>query len=72
MPRTDDFITHDGNRIPRIVPKPQPDRPGSREAVEKGCTCPVGYNDFGKGFAGRPQLVVLRLGCPLHRLEGGL
>lgn len=47
--------------------------PGSDEAVEQGCTCPVFDNGRGRGLyggmthpeSGRP-LFVFDLDCPLH------
>jgi hypothetical protein len=53
------------------VKKPNP---GSDEAIEKGCTCPVIDNSYGKGYLGSDVFVV-RMDCPLHneiiKKEGG-
>ena len=41
--------------------------PGSPEAVERGCTCPVIDNRHGKGFEMRGEIVFWHNGdCPLH------
>lgn len=69
MPQTSDFITQDGTRIPRIVPKVHPLQPGSLAAIQHGCLCPPGYNQAGRGFGGEPDLVLIRRGCPVHRIE---
>lgn len=43
--------------------------PGSKEAVEQGCTCPVIDNHYGHGFKtsenGSPNFYVSN-NCPLH------
>ena len=51
-----------------IAPKTPP-RPGSREALEQGCKCPVMDNEYGKGYMGIDGLYVYTLSCPLHRRE---
>jgi hypothetical protein len=49
--------------------------PGSREAVNKGCTCPVIDNGYGKGYMGGAKdkegntLFVYTVGCPLHERD---
>lgn len=48
--------------------------PGSREAVDQGCTCPVLDNGYGRGSgrvdeAGQP-LYWKSEGCPLHTPPG--
>ncbi len=44
--------------------------PGSKEAVEKGCTCPVLDNNFGNGVPSRfisgPPYFWHTAGCPVH------
>jgi hypothetical protein len=46
--------------------------PGSREAVEAGCTCPVSDNGRGRGWMGGVKdergetLFVYTGGCPVH------
>jgi hypothetical protein len=42
--------------------------PGSREAVEAGCTCPVLDNCHGAGHLGGPDHIVV-MSCPLHGAE---
>ncbi len=48
-------------------PEPKPS-PGSREAIEQGCGCPVLDNYHGKGF-GNPPKFWINADCPLHGLE---
>lgn len=40
-------------------------KPGSREAVAQGCTCPVMDNCHGRGYLGGPHFIMVE-GCPLH------
>lgn len=40
--------------------------PGSNEAVNKGCTCPIMDNARGRGYMGIPGQFVMSAGCPLH------
>jgi hypothetical protein len=40
--------------------------PGSRHAVERGCTCPVLDNAHGYGYMGMPGVFVYADGCPIH------
>ena len=40
--------------------------PGSDEAVDKGCTCPVMDNRKGKGAYGDPPMFWINAECPLH------
>lgn len=40
--------------------------PGSREAIEAGCTCPVLDNGHGKGSSWGPDKFWITEGCPLH------
>lgn len=47
-------------------------KPGSREALERGCTCPVIDNGHGKGYMGGARdkdgnvMFVYTAGCPVH------
>ena len=43
--------------------------PGSKEAIEQGCTCPILDNSHGKGYM--EGIFVIVQGCPLHNPEGG-
>ena len=48
--------------------------PGSPEAVEKGCTCPIIDNHHGEGFpCDGKQAFWIDATCPLHGIypEGG-
>lgn len=46
-------------------------KPGSREATERGCTCPVMENYYGRGCMGDGEKYgwVYSGGCPLHCAE---
>lgn len=50
-------------------------KPGSREAVEAGCKCPILDNAYGRGIYGDGDRFGywLHENCPLHgeRVEGG-
>jgi hypothetical protein len=46
-------------------------RPGSNEALEAGCNCPVLDNAHGAGYFGLGKVWVMRLDCPIHGGEGG-
>lgn len=39
--------------------------PGSDEALNQGCTCPVLDNDHGRGYYGGYGFVIVA-SCPLH------
>ena len=51
--------------------------PGSRDAIAKGCTCPVMDNGHGRGYMGGVKdkdgnaLFVYSASCPVHKVEGG-
>lgn len=40
--------------------------PGTREAGEAGCTCPVMDNSYGKGYMGQEGVFVYTMSCPIH------
>ena len=42
--------------------------PGSKEAVENGCQCPVLDNYRGKGFGEPPQFWI-NGECPIHGIQ---
>ena len=42
--------------------------PGSKEAVDRGCTCPVIDNHNGKGLGN--GMFWISAECPLHGVEG--
>lgn len=46
-----------------LVNKPNP---GSDEAVEMGCKCPILDNEYGEGCGGE---FVIRLDCPVHTMS---
>ncbi|BAY55214.1 hypothetical protein NIES2135_20370 [Leptolyngbya boryana NIES-2135] len=45
--------------------RPTPN-PGSNEALNLGCRCPVLDNSHGKGYFMQPGLFVFNSDCPLH------
>jgi len=51
---------------PGCCDKREPPAPGSDEAVNRGCTCPVIDNARGVGYLGVPGVFVYTKGCPLH------
>ena len=40
--------------------------PGTKEAIEMGCTCPVMDNEYGKGYMGREGVFIYTANCPIH------
>lgn len=40
--------------------------PGSKEAIDFGCKCPVLDNAHGKGYLGIEGVFVFNESCPLH------
>ena len=50
-------------------------KPGSKEATEQGCTCPVIDNGHGKGYMGGVKdkdgnvMFVINASCPIHGEE---
>jgi hypothetical protein len=43
--------------------------PGTNQAADMGCTCPVMDNHYGKGFEMGGKLCFwIQEGCPLHNL----
>lgn len=49
--------------------EPKPPNPGSDEAIEQGCTCPVLDNGHGRGAWTDDkggELFWITSGCPLH------
>ena len=46
--------------------------PGSEEAIEAGCICPVLDNEHGKGYMGLSGVFVYTQGCPVHCLIDGI
>lgn len=54
----------------------EPPKPGSREAGEMGCTCPVMDNHHGEGFPvfdhGQKMTGFwIEAKCPIHGVKGG-
>ena len=48
-----------------LINKPNP---GSKEAVDQGCICPVLDNSYGKGYYGSGDFVI-SMDCPLHTMK---
>ncbi|MDQ4679416.1 hypothetical protein ACNT8L_05775 [Brucella intermedia] len=52
-------------------------KPGSKEATELGCTCPVIDNGYGKGYMGGVKdkdgnvMFVINASCSIHGEEAG-
>ena len=40
--------------------------PGSKQAIEMGCLCPVLDNSHGKGYMGMKDIFVYNRDCPIH------
>lgn len=40
--------------------------PGSDDAIEQGCTCPVMDNGRGYGYMGMAGVYFMQADCPLH------
>ena len=51
---------------PDYVHKDHNPNPGSEEAIEAGCICPVLDNEHGRGYMGDPNAFVYTKGCPVH------
>lgn len=41
--------------------------PGTQEAIDAGCTCPVMDNEHGAGYMGMEDVFVYTVGCPVHK-----
>ena len=41
--------------------------PGTKEAIELGCICPVLDNNYGRGYNGDGKTFVYMIDCPLHK-----
>jgi hypothetical protein len=42
--------------------------PGSKAAIDAGCTCPVMDNEYGAGYMGMDGVYIYSAGCKLHSL----
>lgn len=40
--------------------------PGSQQAIEAGCLCPILDNHYGKGWNKMPDTFVYNCDCPIH------
>jgi hypothetical protein len=41
--------------------------PGSKAAIDAGCTCPVMDNEYGAGYMGMKDVYIYSAGCKLHK-----
>lgn len=41
--------------------------PGTEEAQQQGCECPVMDNHYGRGWDGSGKVFVYNMGCKLHK-----
>jgi len=46
--------------------------PGSKAAIEQGCTCPVMDNEYGAGYMGMEGVFIYSGGCKLHQTNNDL
>lgn len=67
-------VSKEDNMIKKEVVEP---KPGSREAVDLGCTCPVIDNHHGTGMTmldkdgGRSTAFWISADCPVHGIKYG-
>lgn len=45
---------------------PKKPNPGTSEALELGCRCPILDNGRGRGYMGQPGVFVYSVDCPVH------
>jgi hypothetical protein len=65
----EDIFDHvDG--CPEEQDNPPTPPPGSQEALDLGCLCPVLDNGYGRGFGGIAGLSVVNSACPVHWHDG--
>lgn len=43
--------------------------PGSREAWDAGCSCPILDNSYGRGYMGQEGVFIYTVGCKVHPPE---
>lgn len=43
--------------------------PGSADAINAGCCCPVIDNGYGAGYMGQEGVFAMVVGCPEHDLD---
>lgn len=43
--------------------------PGTNEAIEAGCTCPVMDNNYGRGAYGQEGVYWYNASCSVHQLD---
>ena len=54
-----------GNYTIKLMTNKIPD-PGTEEAIEMGCICPVMDNEYGRGWHGQEGVFIYNSGCPVH------
>lgn len=57
-------LNYDRDMVKRSLPKP-----GTEQAINKGCLCPVLDNCHGQGYMGKENVFIVSEGCPLHDLS---
>lgn len=65
-------IIKDTNHEDLLMRRKKKPNPGSNEAVDLGCTCPVLDNEHGRGFPYpdiEEPVFWITAGCPLHDQE---
>lgn len=58
-----DTSTNMTNILKPIIPNP-----GTKEAIEAGCKCPVIDNNYGKGYYGVAGEFAYNMDCKLHTM----
>jgi hypothetical protein len=63
-PRTKTTIPTRDHMTAGAINKPNP---GSKAAIDAGCTCPVMDNEYGAGYMGMKDVYIYSAGCKLHK-----
>ena len=56
------YADKDGEPPGNLIPNP-----GTQEAIDAGCICPVMDNHYGRGYMGIEGTFVYVVGCPVHK-----
>ena len=43
--------------------------PGSNEAIDLGCSCPIMDNSYGEGYMGMKDTFIYNQSCKLHKTK---
>lgn len=57
------------NNVVRNNEIPKAPLPGTLEAQDLGCTCPILDNSYGQGYMGQPGVYVISADCPIHGIK---